>query len=317
MAKLLDTFFDSHNAKNTLFNLAQREKRNDNITEINVNPGFLRGIITFQQCFYQGIPVSKIQPNISYVQLPYITVDNINLITESDENIKFREFLKKSDEKKRIFLQKIFKFNDEQINEIIEATHSIPQYEYKIKHYVDNFEDTDIIPQDIVTFKIKISRKNVGKLTLGLAHSKYFPGIFNECLYFTVLTGERVAAQERVKIDKKVTEYTFPIKIIYTGKNPIKFIITPSCTYGLNEYLDGTIECVAQSEKRKKLLESIKKRKVKIPLSYFQEALKEVGIKINEDSDDSEEEEDNIDNNKNEDNNIQNINKAAEQTNGN
>jgi len=188
---------------------------------------------------------------------------------------------------------------------------------------VDNFEDTDIIPQDIVTFKIKISRKNVGKLTLGLAHSKYFPGIFNECLYFTVLTGERVAAQERVKIDKKVTEYTFPIKIIYTGKNPIKFIITPSCTYGLNEYLDGTIECVAQSEKRKKLLESIKKRKVKIPLSYFQEALKEVGIKINEDSDDSEEEEDNIDNNKNEDgnknedNNIQNINKAGEQGNGN
>ena len=323
LAKLLDTFFDSHNAKNMLFNLAQREKRNDNITEINVNPGFLRGIITFQQCFYQGIPVSKIQPNISYVQLPYITVDNINLITESDENIKFREFLKKSDEKKRIFLQKIFKFNDEQINEIIEATHSIPQYEYKIKHYVDNFEDTDIIPQDIVTFKIKISRKNVGKLTLGLAHSKYFPGIFNECLYFTVLTGERVAAQERVKIDKKVPEYTFPIKIIYTGKNPIKFIITPSCTYGLNEYLDGTIECVAQSEKRKKLLESIKKRKVKIPLSYFQEALKEVGIKINEDSDDSEEEEDNIDNNKNEDgnknedNNIQNINKAGEQGNGN
>ena len=321
IAKLIDAFFDSHNAKNMVFNLV--DYKGGDTAEIvgeKVSPGFLRGILTFQQCFYQGIPLNKIQENISYVQLPYITVDNINLITKSDENIKFREFLKKNDENKKKFLRKIFtNFTEDQINEIIEASHSIPQYEYKIKHYVENFEDTDIIPQDIVTFKIKITRKNVGKLNLGLAHTKYFPGLFNECLYFTVLTGERVAAQERVKIDKKVTEYTFPIKIIYTGKNPIKFIITPSCSYGLNEYLDGTIECVKESEKRKKLLESIKKRKVKIPLSYFQEALKEIGIKVNDDSDDSEEEneeekkksEDN--NNSKNENKSENINKTGEQ----
>ena len=37
-----------------------------------------------------------------------------------------------------------------------------------------------------------------------------------------MLTGERVASQEKVLIDKKVTEYIFPIKIVYTGKNVIK-----------------------------------------------------------------------------------------------
>ena len=106
-------------------------------------------------------------------------------------------------------MKKVFNFTDEQISEIIDATHSIPQYEYKIRHYVDGFENTDIIPQDILTYKIIITRKNVGKLNLGIGHSKYFPGLFNECIYFNVLTGERVASQEKVLIDKKVTEYIF------------------------------------------------------------------------------------------------------------
>ena len=73
---------------------------------------------------------------------------------------------------------------DEQINEIIASTHSIPQYEYKIKHYVENFEDTDIIPDDTVTFKIIITRKNVGKLNVGITHSKYY---VNKSLSFSFL----------------------------------------------------------------------------------------------------------------------------------
>ena len=292
LAKLLDAFFDSHNAKNLIYNLCTIHGDDPNkIIFPKVSREFLHAIIVFQQCFYQGIPIQKIQPNISYVQLPYINTENINLITNRNENIKFRQFLKKNDEDKKKFLKKIFNFSEEQIEEIIEATHSIPQYEYKIKHYVDSFEDTDILPQDIVTYKITITRKNVGKLNLGIGHSKYFPGLFNECIYFTVLTGERVASQEKVLIDKKVTEYTFPIKIIYTGKNPIKFSVMPSCSYGQNEVIDGTIECVAKSEKRKNLMDSINKRKVKLPLSYFQEMLKESGLKINVDSDDDEEEE--------------------------
>ena len=322
MAKLLDAFFDSHNAKNLIFKIAYTHGVDKSSIKFpEVSPDFMKHIIMFQQCFYQGIPIPKIQTNISYVQLPYINTDNIQLITKSDENILFRNFLKKNDDDKKIFLKKIFNFDDEQINEIIASTHSIPQYEYKIKHYVENFENTDIIPDDTVTFKITIIRKNVGKLNVGITHTKYFPGLFNECIIFTVMTGKNgtIVAQEKVKITKKVTEFKLPIKVITVGENIIKFSAKPSCTYGLNDVIDGTIQCVAESEKRKKLLEDINKRKEKIPLSYMQEALKEAGIPVQNDSDSDEEEEedDNKDKDKNEkeenneENKDENINKKA------
>ena len=293
LAKLLDAFFESHNVKNQLFNAFEMEGVDpNNIKFPRVKREFMHSIITFQQCFYQGIPIQKIKQNISYVQLPYIDSENIDLITQSDENIKFRIFLKKDKEDKKRFLKKIFNFNDDQISEIIESSQCIPQYEYKVKSYVEGFEDTDVIPQDIVTFKIIIKRKNVGKLNIGIGHSKYFPGLFNECIYFTVLTGERVVHQEKIIIDKKVNEYVFPIKIIYTGTNPITFSVMPSCTYGLNEVIRENVECISKSEKRKKLMDSINKRKEKLPLSAFQQALKEAGFRINEDSDEDEEEDD-------------------------
>ena len=72
---------------------------------------------------------------------------------------------------------------------------------------------------------------------------------------------------------------------------------------------------VAESEKRKKLLEDIKKRKEKIPLSLMQEAMKEAGLPVNNDSDSDEEEEEDDDKNKTEENNEdkkdENINKTA------
>ena len=295
LAKLLDAFFEANNAKNLIFNLCLIHGDDPNNLKFpNIKKEFLRMIQTYQQCFYQGIPIQKIQNNISYVQLPYITTENIHLITESDENIKFRQFLKKKDEDKRVFLKKIFNFTEEQISEIIEVTHSIPQYEYKIKHYVAGFENTDILPKDIVTYKITITRKNVGKLKLGIGHSKCFPGLFNECIYFTVYTGDRVAYQEIVLIDKKVTEFIFPIRIVQAIKNNIKFRAVPSCSYGQNEEIDGTIDCVAKSDKRKALMDLINKKKEKLPLSLMQEALQQSGIKINVDSDSDEEEDDEV-----------------------
>ena len=65
----------------------------------------------------------------------------------------------------------------------------------------------------------------------------------------------------------------------------------PSCSYGQNEEIDGTIECVAKSDKRKELMNLINKKKEKLPLSYMQEGLQQLGVKINVDSDDDEEEE--------------------------
>ena len=66
----------------------------------------------------------------------------------------------------------------------------------------------------------------------------------------------------------------------------------PSCTYGLNEVIRENVECISKSEKRKKLMDSINKRKEKLPLSTFRQALKEAGFRINEDSDEDEEEDD-------------------------
>ena len=124
-----------------------------------------------------------------------------------------------------------------------------------------------------------------------------------------------IVAQEKVKITKKVTEFKLPIKVVTVGKNIVKFSAKPTCTYGLNEVIDGTIQCVAESEKRKKLLEDIKKRKEKIPLSLMQEAMKEAGLPVNNDSDSDEEEEEDDDKNKTEENNEdkkdENINKTA------
>ena len=114
------------------------------------------------------------------------------------------------------------------------------------------------------------------------------------------------------------------MKIITVGENKVQFSAKPSCTYGLNSVIDGSVMCVAESEKRKKLLESISKRKEKIPLSYMQQAFKEAGFNINNDSDSDEEEdeekeekkEENQENKETSENNdTNNINQnAAEQT---
>ena len=293
LAKLLDAFFDSHNDKTQLLRLLeiQQFQSNEQIFP-KVQRQFLHSIITFQQCFYQGIPLQKIKENISYVQLPYINCENKDLITNSDENTKFRHFLQKNDEDKAKFLKKIFNFSENEIKEIINVTHSIPQYEYKFKKYVDGFEDTEILQNDLVTYKFIITRKNIGKLKLGIGHSKFFPGLFNECLYITALIGDnQIVSQDKIIIDKKVTEYEFKIKVSHLGELPVVFSIMPSTYYGLNEVVRTNLDSVEKSEKRESILKDIDKRKEKIPLSYFQEMLKDAGLDIDSDSDEEEEEE--------------------------
>jgi translocation protein SEC63 len=298
LAKLLDAFFDSHNSKNLLYNVCQMNGGDPNQIEFpRVSRTFMHSILSYQQCFYQGIPIQKREENISYIQLPHININNFHLITESSENTKFRTFLKKNDEDKKIFLKKIFNFSDNQINEIIAVSHSIPQYEYKLKKYVEGYEDTDIVFGDILTYKIIITRKNVGRLSLGISHSKCFPGLFNECIYITVLIGDTIIKQEKVLIDKKVTEFIFPIKITVIGKNTIKFSMIPASFFGQNEMLEGSFECVQKSNRRKMLLDSIKKRKVKLPISYLEQFMKEQGFKIGHDSDEDEEEEEEVEDN--------------------
>ena len=103
--------------------------------------------------------------------------------------------------------------------------------EHEDCHYVadtrSGFEDTDIILKDIVTYKITIIRKNAEELKLGIGHSKYFPGLFNECLYINVSAGERILSQEKIIIDKNVTEYNFQIKMGQIGKRILTFSLKP------------------------------------------------------------------------------------------
>lgn len=304
LAKLLDAFWESQKEKLFLYQLIKNpqiaELMKEKITFPPIKREFLHSVILFQQCFYQGIPINQMRENISYVQLPYITHKNMDLITKSTKNMKFRNFLKLKDEEKKIFLKTIFNFSEEEINDIIIATHSIPQYEYKIKKFVDGFEDTEFVIGDRVSYQFTITRKNVGKLNLGVGHSKHFPGLFNECIYITILNGENVISQEKVLIDKKVNEYTFKVDLGTAGTIPFTFSIMSSAFYGMNEVVNSQIETIAKGEKRTQMLKDIDKRKVKPPLSYFQEALKEAGLY--NDSDDEEEEEEEKDDEKKKEN---------------
>jgi hypothetical protein len=316
LGQLIDPFFFYQDDKYKTIQMLKNQFPEE--TEIRIPPisvNFIREISKYQQCFFQGIPINEFIQNCSYEQLPFINKDNINLITNSNENTRFRDFLKYTPEEKKKFLKNIFKFNDEQINDIIEAAKSIPIYEYKYKQFVDGFENQDYVIGDKCTIQIKIIRNNIGKLKLGIGHSKIYPGLFNECIQILILNNGNLIGQEKIKIDKKVNLFEFNIGLGSVGKIPLEFQLLSTCYYGINEKIQTEIDVVQKSEKREKFLNDINKRKVKIGLSYFQQVLKENGFEYGSDGEDEEEEEkddnENLDNknsqdDKNENSNLEN-----------
>ena len=316
LGQLIDPFFFYQDDKYKAVKMLKNELPEG--TQLNISPisvNFIREISKYQQCFFQGIPINEFLQNCSYEQLPYINKDNINLITNSNENTRFRDFLKFSPEEKKKFLKNIFKFNDDQINDILEAAKSIPIYEYKYKQFVDGFENQDYVIGDKCTVQIKIIRNNIGKLKLGILHSKTYPGLFNECIQILILNNGNLIGQEKIKIDKKVNLFEFNIGLGSVGKIPLEFQLLSTCYYGINEKIQTEIDVVQKSEKREKFLNDINKRKVKIGLSYFQQVLKENGFEYGSDGEDEEEEEkddnENLDNknsqdDKNENSNLEN-----------
>ncbi len=311
LGQLIDPFFFYQDDKYKTIQMLKNQFPEE--TEIRIPPisvNFIREISKYQQCFFQGIPINEFIQNCSYEQLPFINKDNINLITNSNENTRFRDFLKYTPEEKKKFLKNIFKFNDEQINDIIEAAKSIPIYEYKYKQFVDGFENQDYVIGDKCTVQIKIIRNNIGKLKLGILHSKTYPGLFNECIQILILNNGNLIGQDKIKIDKKVNLFEFNIGLGSVGKIPLEFQLLSTCYYGINEKIQTEIEVVQKSEKREKFLKEINKRKVKIGLSYFQQVLKENGFEYGSDGEDEEEEEEKDENEnneiENEDNKIEN-----------
>ncbi len=317
LGQLIDPFFFYQDDKYKAVQMIKNQFPEG--TELKISPisvNFIREISKYQQCFFQGIPINDFIQNCSYEQLPFINKDNVNLITNSKENTRFRDFLKYTPEEKKNFLKNIFKFNDEQINDILEAAKSIPIYEYKYKQFVDGFENQDYVIGDKCTIQIKIIRSNIGKLKLGIGHSKIYPGLFNECIQILILNNGNLIGQEKIKIDKKVNLFEFNIGLGSVGKIPLEFQLLSTCYYGINEKIQTEIDVVQKSEKREKFLKEINKRKVKIGLSYFQQVLKESGFEYGSDGEDEEEEEkddnDNFDNNKSEDNKNENEKNESE-----
>ena len=314
LSKLLDLFIESQKEK--IFQLQYLNKLKSNSKEIskenkdisNLEPivfDFIFSCLIYQQCFYQGIPVTIIRkPFISYCQLPHITINNCEKFKEKDVNITLEQFLKYADNEKLDIIKNVFDFKNSEINDIIEASKVMPRYDYKVKTYVEGFEDTGFIKGDKVTFKIDITRKNKEDKKLGILHSKCFPGIFNEILYAVTFNGKKLLKMDKIKIDKKENEYKFTILINTIGIIPIKIILISGNFFINNDIINCQINALERSEKRDEMMKNIENitKKEKITKNFIQKMFGDL-CGFDDFYDDEENENEEVINNEN-DNNI-------------
>ena len=311
-SKLLDLFIESQKEK--IFQLKYLNKLKTKSKELtkeekdisNLEPiliDFIFSCLIYQQCFYQGIPITIIKkPFISYIQLPHISIKNCELFNEKNIKITLEEFLKYADNEKEDILKNIFDFNNSEINDIIEASKLIPKYDYKVKPYVEGFEDTGFIKGDKVTFKIDITRKNKEDKKLGILHSKCFPGIFNEVLYSLVFNGKNLIKMDKILIDKKENEYKLTILINAIGIIPIKIFFISGNFLLNNDIINCQIKSEERNEKRDEMMKNIENitKTEKITKNFFQKMLSDLcGIDDNDELDE-ENEDDEANNNEEE-----------------
>ena len=301
LSKLLNAFIDTQIEKffqmKILKRIKETQNNNININELNelrpIKQELLFSLIIYQQCFYQGIPINLINDKyFEYIQLPHITLKNYKLLKDKDVDITFEQFLNYEDEVKKTIMQKIFNFNNSEIKDIIESTKATPRYEYKIKSYVEGFEDTGFLKGDKLTIKINIIRKNKDeKNIIGVQHSKSFPGLFREFIYISVFNNKNLMRLEKVFIEKKESEYEFKIHLGSVGILPIKIIMTPGAYYSPNTVINCQIKCFEKSKKREELLENLEKinKNEKIGPTLIQR----IFYGVENASDDEEEDDDN------------------------
>ena len=313
LSKLLDLFIESQKEK--IFQLQYLNKLKSNSKEISKENkdisnlelivfDFIFSCLIYQQCFYQGIPVTIIRkPFISYSQLPHITINNCEKFKEKDVNITLEQFLKYSDNEKEDILKNVFDFKNSEINDIIEASKVMPRYDYKVKTYVEGFEDTGFIKGDKVTFKIDITRKNKEDKKLGILHSKCFPGIFNEILYAVTFNGKKLLKMDKIKIDKKENEYKFTILINTIGIIPIKIILISGNCFLNNDIINCQINAFEKSEKRDEMMKNIENitKKEKITKNFIQKMFGDL-CGFDDFYDDEENEDEEVINNENDTN---------------
>ena len=269
-------------------------KKMQNISQENISPKevktiFIFFIVRYQQMFLQGMNIKQIINNCSFIQLPHF---NYDLISKLPEEPKLRRFIKYSKEDKIKYLKELKSFNDEQINDIIIASENFPIYKIQYKKYVEGFENEDFVVGDLGTIEINITKLNYDENNnkmLGILHSNFYPGLFNECIQILVYNMDTFIQQEKIEINKKTVTYKFRINLNNEGTLPLKFTIMSTCFFGLDERINIEIPVIKSSEKRNNLLKEIDKRHVKVELSYFQSILKEAGMYVDDDEEEEEE----------------------------
>ena len=304
LSKLLNLFIDCQKEKLIDLKILSRQKEtqieSDILKELlelqPIKPDLIYSSIIYQQCFYQGIPIFLMNDKfIQYTQLPHISLKNYKSLKDKDADITFEQFLNYGDEGKKTIMEKVFNFNKLEIKDILESTKAIPRYEYKIKTYVDGYEDTGFLKGDKVTFKIDIIRKNEEDKKMGVQHSKYFPGLFNEYIYILVSNNKNLIRLDKILIDKKNNEYKFGIYMASAGMIPIKILLMSATSFQNNGVIDCKIKVFEKSEKREEMIKSIEsKNKEKIKPSFIQRYF----FNYQDSSDDEEEEDENKENNK-------------------
>lgn len=297
LSKLLNVFIDCQKEKLIELKILNRQKKKDIESDIAkellelqpIKPDLIYSSIIFQQCFYQGIPIFLMNEKfIQYTQLPHISLKNYKNLKDKDADITFEQFLNYGEEAKKTVMEKVFNFNKSEIKDILESTKAIPRYEYKIKTYVDGYEDTGFLKGDKVTFKIDIIRKNEEDKKMGVQHSKCFPGLFNEYIYILVSNNKNIIRLDKILIDKKNNEYKFGIYMASVGVIPIRMLLMSATSFQNNGVIDCKMKIFERSQKREEMIKIIEsKNKEKIKPSFIQRYFFNY-----QDSSDEEEEED-------------------------
>ena len=329
LSKLINEFIEAQKEKLFQLKLIKQYKLNINHAKthdekdlLSLEPivfDFVISCILYQQCFYQGIPITLVQkPFIPYIQLPHITPKKCEIFQSKDVDITIEQFLKYADNEKQDIIKNIFEFKKSEIKDIIEASKAIPRYEYKVKSYVEGFEDTGFIKGDKVTFKLDIIRKHNEDKKLGILHSNCFPGIFEEFIYIIVFNGNDILKMDKIYINKKENEYYFHIFIGLVGTIPIKILVVPGNYYLYDDVINCEIKSEDKSEKREEMIKNIENanKNEKIAKSYAQQIISSIyGVGDDDEEEEIEDNEDNvnkkemdINNNKNENINSNGIN---------
>ena len=137
----------------------------------------IRTILEFSQCVHQQAN-SSTSP---FMQLPHFNNDKIRgLVKVHKKNFpekNLSSFLGMSNSEAKDILQAEFKKNE--IDDILIAKNMLPLFDTSITVEVDGFEE--ILVEDLVTFMIKIKRKNIEKkIEIGMPHSNAFPTVYDE-----------------------------------------------------------------------------------------------------------------------------------------